>query len=465
MSPHLLIDNTLQATGKPTGAAAAQRRQRIAVVGSGISGLSSAWLLSQAHDVVLFEQDARLGGHSHTIDAHDDQCGTTAVDTGFIVFNEPNYPNLTAMFAHLGVETIPARMSFGVSLDEGALEYASHGLKALFAQRRNLVNPRFWRMISDLLRFQKTAPRDLPELERSLISLDEYLKWRGYGPLFRDGHLLPQAAAIWSSSMKQMGDYPAASFIRFYMNHNLLSIDVRPNWRTVKGGSRQYVTRLRAAMSAEVHDSTPVRAIARRDDGVSLTLGDGRVMDFDAVVLACHSDQALRLLDQPTADEQRLLGAITYQKNRVVLHRDAGLMPRRRSAWAAWNHLGQLSDAGEGGVTYWMNKLQSLDGPPLFVTLNPTREPDPALVIEENEFEHPVFDVRAVSAQKELWSLQGVRNTWFCGAWFGAGFHEDGLQAGLAVAEQLGGVRRPWTVGNESGRITLAARVPQARAA
>ena len=454
MPPHLVAETLDNSPGR-----------RIAVVGSGISGLSCAWLLSQGHDVTLFEADDRIGGHSHTVDAPSPQ-QPVAVDTGFIVYNETNYPNLTALFEHLAVPTKPAHMSFAVSIDDGAFEYSSHGLGALFAQKRNYASPRFWRMIGDLLRFQKQAPRDLAELERTGETLDAYLVRGGYGDLFREAHLLPQAAAIWSCTMGQMADYPAASFVRFYMNHNLLKLDLKPTWRTVDGGSRAYVTRLAAAFRGRTVTNAGVTGVLRGLDGAALRFDDGRLERFDAVVLAPHSDQALKLLEAPNDEDRRLLGAIQYRPNRVILHRDTSLMPKRRKAWASWTHMGYSDRAGEGGVTYWMNELQSLPGPPLFVSLNPAKSPDPALVIGEWDYEHPVFNAAAVAAQSDLWSLQGRRNVWFAGAWFGAGFHEDGLQAGLAVAEQLGGVRRPWSVADESGRIPLGlAPAPLARVA
>ena len=433
---------------------------RIAVVGSGISGLSAAWLLSQRHEVTLYEADDRLGGHAHTVDAPSPQ-GPAPVDTGFIVYNEANYPNLSALFRHLDVPTKAAYMSFAVSMDDGALEYSSQGLGALFAQKRNLASPRFWSMLRDLVRFQRTAPLDLAELERTQISLGDYLVARGYGPAFRDHHLLPQAAAIWSSSLEQMASYPAASFIRFYQNHRLLEVDLRPTWRTVDGGSQAYVGRLLRGFAGKVEQGRPVVQLTRDEAGCAVRTGDGALAHYDHVVLATHSDQALALLGDPSADERRLLSAIPYAPNRAVLHRDARLMPRRRAAWAAWNHLGRSDRAGEGGVTYWMNRLQGIEGPDLFVSLNPLIEPRPETVIRDQTYEHPVFGAAAVAAQKELWSLQGVRRTWFCGAWFGYGFHEDGLQAGLAVAEQLGGLRRSWQVENESGRIALPVNVAE----
>ncbi|MET0314010.1 MAG: FAD-dependent oxidoreductase [Hansschlegelia sp.] len=437
-------------------AASSAPRRKVAVVGSGVSGLSCAWLLARDHDVTLYECDDRLGGHSNTVDAPS-PAGPVPVDTGFIVFNEANYPNLTALLDHLDVPTKPALMSFAVSIDEGALEYCTQGLAALFAQKRNWASPRFWRMIGDILRFQKEAPQQLSALEESGESLSAWLGRSGYGPMFRDAYLLPQAAAIWSCTLEQMQDYPAAAFVRFYMNHNLLSYDLRPTWRTIDGGSRQYVFRLAQALAGRIVTNARIASVIRDAGGASLKMADGSVQRFDDVVLATHSDQALALLETPTSEERRLLGAIAYKPNRAVLHRDVSLMPRRRKAWAAWTHMGRSDRAGEGGVTYWMNELQSLPGPPLFVSLNPAREPDPSLVIGDWDYEHPVFDAAAVAAQKELWSLQGQGGVWFAGAWFGSGFHEDGLQAGLAVAEQLGDVRRPWSVPNESGRIHVGA--------
>lgn len=442
-----MFDRTLDPTTGPG--------RLIAVVGAGISGLSAAWLLSRGHDVVLFEAEDRLGGHSCTVDAPSPD-GPVAVDTGFIVYNEPNYPNFTAMLDNLGVESKAAHMSFAVSMSSGGFEYSSHGARGLFAQKRNLASPRFLGMLLDLKRFHRTAAGDLAELDRSLCSLGSYLDDREYGQAFRDLHLLPQAAAIWSSTPQQMADYPAAAFIRFYRNHRLLEVDMKPTWRTVAGGSRRYVEALAANFRGQVRLNTPVARIERDEDGATLHTRDGAER-FDAVVLAVHSDQALALLANPGADERRLLQPMAYGRNRVVLHRDRSFMPRRRSAWAAWNYVGagRAGSDGAASVTYWMNLLQELPGPELFVTLNPERDPDPALVLADREFDHPIFNAPAMEAQRSLGALQGRNNTWFCGAWFGSGFHEDGLQAGLAVAEDIGGVRRPWTVENESGRIPL----------
>lgn len=434
-------------------------RLSIAVIGTGISGLSAAWLLNQRHDITVFEQDPRIGGHSHTIDVVA-PTGSIPVDTGFIVYNPLNYPNLTRLFEHLGVATKPAEMSFGVSRCDGELEYAGSSVRSLFAQWRNAFNPRFWAMLTDLRRFYREAPLDLSGSGDGALTLGEYLEQNGYSDAFCDEHLLPMAAAIWSAPAKAMRECSAAAFIRFFDNHGLLLLRDRPQWRTVVGGSRAYVERLSASFQDRIVCEARVVSVSRTQAGVDVTLASGETRSFDHAVIASHSDQALAMLSDASPEEQRLLGAIRYRRNRVVLHGDGGMMPRRRSAWSSWNyvHSGAPAD-GEVHITYWMNRLQGLPRhTPLFVTLDPKREPK--WPIHSQIYSHPVFDAATFKAQQELWSLQGQRNTWFCGAYFGAGFHEDGLQAGLAVAEDLGGIRRPWSVPNESGRI---ARLPSGR--
>jgi uncharacterized protein len=424
----------------------------VAVVGSGISGLSAAWLLSRRHRVTLFEAEPRLGGHSHTVNA-----SGYAVDTGFIVYNDVTYPNLTALLRHLGVVTKPSDMSFAVSLDDGRLEYSGTGLSGLFAQSSNALSARFWRMLLDLVRFYRQAPLDAARL--GAISLTEYLDSAGYGAAFRDDHLFPMAAAIWSTPAADVGQYPAAAFIRFCDTHGLLKLSDRPIWRTVEGGSHSYVQRLVGAIP-NIVSGYPIKLITRQQGGILATGEDGKRHRFDHVVIATHADQALRMLDDPSTDERRLLGAFSYISNAAILHADTALMPRRRKVWSSWNYMSQGSgDRKQLAVTYWMNRLQGIpDSTPLFVTLNPHREIRAETIRGRYNYQHPSFNTAAMAAQEELWSLQGVRNTWFCGSYFGSGFHEDGLQAGLAVAEAVGAVRRPWTVADESGRIRIRNR-------
>ncbi len=440
----------------------------IAVIGSGIAGMSAAWLLSGSHRVTLYEQADRLGGHTNTVDVPG-PVGPVAVDTGFIVYNEQTYPNLTALLRHLDVPTNASEMSFAVSLRDGALEYAGTDLRGLFAQRRNLVRPRFWRMLRDLLRFYREAPGALATLDDSSLSLRSYLDARGYGSAFVEDHLLPMAAAIWSTPCGAVGDQPAAGFIRFCTNHGLLQVRNRPIWRTVAGGGRRYIEKLTAPDAHHMrlgrggHDvrlGCGVQDVRRLPDRVLVSDTRGGQTRHDHVVIAAHPDQALAMLGDRSDAEAGLLGAFRYGANTAVLHTDTTLMPRRRGVWSSWNYLG---DAAEGpSVTYWMNRLQGLrTSQLLFVSLNAPRPPDPACVLHTERYAHPLLDAAAVSAQRRLWDLQGVRRTWFCGAWFGAGFHEDGLQSGLAVAEQLGGVRRPWDVPNESGRIHITAPPPK----
>jgi len=429
-----------------------KRRLEIAVVGTGISGLSCAWLLSQRHQVTVYEAASRVGGHTHTVDVDCDG-RQVPVDTGFIVYNEPAYPNLTALFGALGVPTAASDMSFAVSLDHGRYEYAGSDLAGLLAQPGNLIKPRFWSMAGGLLRFYRQAPRDLAMMGD--MTLDEYLDAKGYGRAFRNDHLYPLTAAVWSSPARDAGRQPAAAFVRFCMNHGLLQLTGRPIWRTVQGGSREYVSRLTASFRDAILVGRPVARVHRHDGGVDVAEPDGNVKRFDHVVLACHADTALKLLAKPDPIEQRLLGAFRYSRNEAVLHTDEALMPRRRAAWASWNYLADVAeDDRRLSVTYWMNRLQPLDTKTqLFVTLNPLREPRAGTVISREVYEHPLFDVETGRAQQGLWQLQGRVNTWFCGAYFGAGFHEDGLQAGLAVAEDLGGLRRPWEVAGDSARI------------
>ena len=376
------------------------------------------------------------------------------MDTGFIVYNAQNYPNLVALFEYLGVTAKPSTMSFAASLDGGRLEYSSTPLNGILGQRGNVVSPRFWSMLRDIRRFYQDAPLLLDQPACEGLCLGDYLDRERYSRAFVDDHILPMSAAIWSTTPAQMRSYPLNSFVRFFMSHQLMQFRHRPKWLTVAGGSREYVRRLTAGFGTGLHTGLGVRKIVRRRGGVLIEDHQGAIRAFTHLVIATHADQALALLDDPDAHERRLLGAFKYSSNRTLLHADPGLMPRRRRVWASWNFIGGERSMMDQSlcVSYWINRLQGIDPRhPLFVTLNPVREPRRDLVYREFLYTHPVFDDGALQAQRNLWRLQGQRNTWYCGSYFGYGFHEDALQAGLAVAEDLGGVRRPWRVANEFG--------------
>lgn len=428
---------------------------KIAIVGTGITGLGAAWLLQPHHDIVVYEQDGRIGGHSHTVDAPVGPNGSTVpIDTGFIVFNERTYPNLIALLAHLNVPATDTSMSFSVSARNGALEYAGTSICHLYAQPANLLRPRHHRMVSDILRFYRQAPALLAAMrdDRDSPSLEAYLSANGYGDGFVYDHLLPMGAAIWSTTVAEMMRFPATSFIRFFQNHGLLKVRDRPQWRTVRGGSRAYVNRLATALAGKLRISAGVSQITRTGPCVSVRDNSGHVEIFDHVILACHADQALSLLGDATSDEHTVLDAFRYEPNKVVLHTDRRLMPRRSGVWSSWNYLSHRTSVDEArvSVTYWMNRLQNLQSArDTFVTLNPLREPDENSTIATFDYDHPQFDHAAIVAQKRLGAMQGTRRTWFCGSYCGYGFHEDGLASGLAVAEALG-ARRPWTVNEVS---------------
>lgn len=417
----------------------------IAVVGGGIAGLATAWLLRERYRVTLFEKNAYVGGHTHTIDVPGER-GPVAVDTGFVVLNPRNYPHLCALFGHLGIATQDSDMSFAVSADHGHLEYSGSSLNGLFAQRRNLVAPRFLAMLRDILRFNRAARALVMEGGRTDLSLGGFLDGLAVGAAFRHHYLLPMGAAIWSCPMDEMVRFPALSFCRFFHNHGLLDLRNRPQWRTVTGGSRQYVRRMLEDLPDRVVAGDPVVAVRRRADGVDLRLASGHRARADQVVLACHADEALALLANPTQRERDLLGSFRFQRNRAVLHSDPALMPRNRRVWSSWNYLtGATTDLGaDVSVSYWMNRLQRLScRNDYFVTLNPLTPPRPERVVAEMEYAHPVFDAGAVAAQGALPQIQGHHRLWFAGAWHGYGFHEDGLKSALAVARGLG-VSAPW---------------------
>lgn len=422
---------------------------RVAVVGSGIAGLAAAHTLRNSTHVTLFEAGEHFGGHANTVDVTlpgvDGETVTHGVDTGFLVYNERTYPNLIALFAELGVQVAPSDMSFSVQVPGAAgaqpLEWCGSDLNTVFAQRRNLVSPRFLGMLKDLLRFNALCTRLARENRDAdlLQPLGEFLVRHRFGEAFRDWYFLPMLGCIWSCPTDQMLRFPVATMIRFCHNHGLLQVTRRPQWYTVEGGSRNYVRKIVAGL-ADARLNTPVQRIERDAQGVKV-FTDGDVEHFDHVVLATHSDQALALLGQPTAAELDVLGAIRYQANRAVLHTDTAVMPGNPKAWAAWNYERAADDGRESArvcLHYWLNRLQPLPfAQPVIVSLNPVRAINPSSILAEFEYAHPVFDLGAVQAQARVADLQGRERTWFCGAWAGYGFHEDGLKSGLAAARAL----------------------------
>ncbi|MGQ9724339.1 MAG: NAD(P)/FAD-dependent oxidoreductase [Tepidimonas sp.] len=422
---------------------------KVAIVGSGISGLAVAHRLhGQAH-ITLFEANDYFGGHTHTVDVtlpnEHGQLATHGVDTGFLVFNEQTYPNLIALLAALGVPSAPSDMSFSVQVPAGvhgpALEWGGASLGTVFAQRRNLVRPRFWGMLADLLRFNRLCTRLALDGRDAQLQqpLGDFLREHGFGDAFRDWYFLPMIGCIWSCPTDQMLQFPVATMIRFCHNHGLLQVNDRPQWYTVAGGARQYVERI-VAKVPDARLSTPVRRIERDVAGATV-FTDAGAERFDEVVIATHSDQALALLAHPSARERAVLGAIRYQSNRAVLHTDTGVLPRRRAVWSAWNYERAGDDRRESArvcLHYWLNALQPLPfAQPVIESLNPVRPIAAEHILAEFEYHHPVFDGAAIAAQQEVPRLQGDLHTWYCGAWTGYGFHEDGLKAGLAVADAL----------------------------
>lgn len=410
---------------------------RIAVIGSGIAGMASAWLLSRQHEVTLYESNAYIGGHTHT---HDVALGgrNYAVDTGFIVFNRTHYPLLSRLFDELDVVTQPTMMSFAVHDERSGLEYGATSLRSLFCQRRNLLSPRFHGMVRDIFRFYREAPA-LLEQDGEGPTLGDYLDAHGYGAMFRDDHLVPMASALWSSPSQQILAFPAKYLVAFMANHQMLQVEDRPQWRVVSGGSRRYVDTLRSRWQVRERLACPVLAVHRPAVGgveVQSLAGSER---FDQAVLACHSDQALALLAQPNTAEKEVLGAINYQSNDTVLHTDTRLLPRRRSAWSAWNALVPRDRDDACTVTYCMNLLQSIQAPETFcVSLNCTDRIDPAKILRRLTYSHPEYTHASVAAQRRKADIQGIDRLWYAGAYWGWGFHEDGMRSAVAVAEALG---------------------------
>jgi len=417
---------------------------KIAIVGAGISGLTAAYVLNQKYDVTVFEADSRLGGHTATKKiTHKGKL--YAIDTGFIVFNDWTYPNFQKLLARLNVSSTPTEMGFSVSCDKTGLEYSGTSLNTMFAQRRNVFNIKHWAMIRDILRFNKESLQDVDSGGEYLeISLGEYLQRKKYSEVFIDKYLIPMGAAIWSASTTIMKGFSLQFFVYFFRNHGLLSINDRPQWHVVEGGSHSYIEPLIENFKDNIRLNTPVNAIHREQDGVQLELMDGSYEQFDEVIIATHSDQALKMLTKPDDGEVDVLGAIPYQDNEVVLHTDTRLLPRARSTWSSWNYRivddqDGLKDTGPPVLTYDMNILQSIESDDTFcVTLNKTEAIDPDKILGIYHYTHPVFSIESVEAQAKWEAINGVNKTWFCGAYWANGFHEDGVVSALRVAEKLG---------------------------
>jgi predicted NAD/FAD-binding protein len=409
---------------------------KIAVVGTGIAGNVAAYHLNRDHEVTVFEADTRIGGHTNTVDI-DLQGRRYAIDTGFIVFNNRTYPNFIKLLAELGVESQDSDMGFSMRNEKSGLEYKGSTLNTLFAQRRNLVRPSFYRMIKDVLRFEREAPEVLKEADTN-ITLGEFLDSRQYTNEFIEHYIIPMGSAIWSAQPAVMRQVPARFFVRFFVNHGLLSVEDRPTWRVIKGGSNRYVEKLVAGHRDRIHLNTPVQSISRTANGVKLRIRDSEPLHFDRVFLACHSDQALQMLTDPSKPEKEVLGAIRYQANEAVLHTDTSLMPRRKLAWAAWNYHVLAEEKHRVALTYNMNILQGIDAHEQFcVTLNNSDKIDPKRVLKTIQYSHPVFTEQAVAAQSRHREINGANHTYYCGAYWRYGFHEDGVISALNAVKHF----------------------------
>jgi predicted NAD/FAD-binding protein len=418
-------------------------RKKIAIIGTGISGLGAAYLLHPYHDVTVYEKNDYIGGHSRTVEVSTKD-GIIPVDTGFIVFNNRNYPLLTKLFKHLQVPIVKSDMSFGASIYNGWLEYGTQKLGNMFAQKKNLFSPLFWGMIADITKFNSKAKSYL--LKDASFTLGECLDDLGVRPWFKHYFLLAMGGAIWSTPIDEMLKFPACTFIRFFENHGLLTISDHPQWYTVQGGSREYIERLIRPFKDKIYLNCGVSKVKRNSQSVIVEDVHGDQISYDDVVFACHADQALAMISEPSTEEAKVLSAFSYLPNRAVLHSDTSFMPKRRKAWASWVYLSEEKTDSKGCVSlsYWMNNLQPLKTEqPLIVTLNPGHEPNPKLVYNDHIFEHPVFDEAAIRNQIRINTIQGQNRLWFCGAYQKYGFHEDGLASAVKIAERMG-ISPPW---------------------
>jgi len=415
---------------------------KIAVIGSGVSGLAISYLLNKKHNITLFEKNDYVGGHARTVEINDNG-KMIAVDTGFIVFNKLNYPLLTSLFKYLDIKVIKSAMSFGVSIDQGAIEYGTNTISSFFSQKKNLISFSFWKMLYDIFRFNSKAKVTVEQ--NPSINLEQLLEILKLSSWFKKYYLLPMGGSIWSTSVEEMLNFPAITFINFFENHGLLSISNQPQWYTVEGGSKEYVKKFSQSFLEQIKLNAQIEKVVRGEDCIEIHHKNKIVDKFDHVILATHPDTSLKLLESPSKLEQDILGSINYQKNLMVLHSDVDFMPQRKNAWSSWVYLSNSNNSEKQvSLSYWMNNLQRLDtSTPIIVTLNPATKPNKNLIYDVYEFEHPVFNQKAIDAQKNIFKIQGASRIWYCGAWQRYGFHEDGLLSAVNLAKKFD-VDIPW---------------------
>lgn len=434
--------------------------QSIAVIGTGIAGLTSAWLLRKKYKITVFEKNTYIGGHSNTISI-DTKQGEIPVDTGFSIFNQANYPNTTALFNLLDITTTPINMSFSASINQGEIEYGISGINSLFSQRKNILNPNFLHMFLEVIRFNHVAKQALNNHEAEFLTLEEFLEYHRFKNYFKQYYLLPMAAAIWSCPVATLLSFPATSFIHFFNNHGLLNVFQKPKWLSIQSGSQNYVQKLCQDIGYEnIYVNTPIKIIKRHAKKVDIYTKQDEKYQFDQVIMASHADEALALLDNPTYWERTLLSSFVYQKNMAILHKDDRAMPSNKNTWACWNYLVETQQYPKTSVTYWINKLQQINTQEnIFITINPFITIQPEKILKTIYFRHPLHDLRAIRSQQVLHRIQGFERTWYCGSYFGNGFHEDALNSAIAVAQQLGS--NPTWINNENFVIQKTLQQPQ----